>query len=140
MYHHILIPLENSAADATILEHIRPLARLTHARITLLHVADGFAARNQPAMGESDEMREDRAYLARRQNELTSEGFAVSAILEYGEPAERILETADKERCDLIAMSTHGHRFLNDLILGSVAATVRHRTHIPVLMLRALEK
>jgi len=140
MYHHILIPLDNSPADASILRHIRPLAQLTHARITLLHVADGFAARNQPRMDESDEMRQDRAYLAQRQGELASEGFDVSTILECGEPAEHILAAADREGCDLIAMSTHGHRFLNDLILGSVASTVRHKTDIPILMLRASEK
>lgn len=140
MYQHILIPLENSAADATILQHIRGLAQLTHAQITLLHVADGFAARNQPRMGESDEMREDRAYLERRREELAAEGFTVSAMLECGEPAQRILEVAERQQCDLIAMSTHGHRFLNDLILGSVASTVRHRTHIPVLMLRSTER
>jgi nucleotide-binding universal stress UspA family protein len=140
MYHHILIPLDNSPSDAAILRHIRPLAQLTHARITLLHVADGFAARNQPRMDESAEMREDRAYLAQCQTELAAEGFDVSTILECGEPAERILAAAERESCDLIAMSTHGHRFLNDLILGSVASTVRHRTDIPILMLRAGEK
>lgn len=140
MYRHILIPLDNSPADAAILRHIQPLARLTGARITLLHVADGFAARNQPRMGESDEMREDRAYLAERQAELAAEGFDVATILECGEPAEHILAAAERESCDLIAMSTHGHRFINDLILGSVASTVRHRTDIPILMLRSTEK
>jgi universal stress protein A len=139
VYEHILIPLDNSPADEAILTHIRKLARLTRARLTLVHVADGFMARNQKRLGldESDEMRDDRDYLAKRAAELEAEGFQVRAILECGEPADQILAIADREACDLIAMSTHGHRFLSDLILGSVAEQVRHRTGIPVLLIRA---
>ena len=142
MYKHILIPLENSSADETILTHIRGLARLTGARLTLLHVADGFMARNQEQLGldESDEMRADRAYLKSRESELAGEGFPVDAILACGEPTEHIVAIADREGCDLIAMSTHGHRLIGDLILGTVASEVRHRTDIPVLLVRAHRK
>jgi nucleotide-binding universal stress UspA family protein len=139
VYKHILVPLENSPSDEAILLHIRGLARLTGARLTLLHVADGFMARNQENLGldESEEMRLDRVYLERRQAELTDEGFAVDAKLACGEPANHIVDLAESEHCDLIAMSTHGHRLIGDLILGSVASEVRHRTEIPVLMVRA---
>jgi len=139
VYQHILIPLDNSPTDEAILAHIRGLARLTGGRLTLVHVADGFVARNQEQLGldESEEMREDRAYLAKRQAELAAEGFQVATILECGEPAEHILAIAESQGCDLIAMSTHGHRLLGDLILGSVANEVRHRTDIPVLLVRA---
>ncbi len=139
VYQHILIPLDNSPTDEAILTHIRQLARLTGARLTLVHVADGFMARNQKRLGldESPEMRDDRDYLGRRAAELAAEGFKVDAILECGEPADHILAIAEREQCDLIAMSTHGHRFLSDLILGSVAEQVRHRTGIPVLLIRS---
>lgn len=137
MYKHILVPLENSGSDDTILTHIRGLARLTGARLTLVHVADGFMARNQNRLDESPEMQQDRAYLELRQKELGGEGFDVHAILACGEPAKQILWVAETEKCDLIAMSTHGHRGLTDIILGSVASQVRHRTDIPVLLLRA---
>ncbi len=137
MYKHILVPLENSAADEAILVHIRPLARLTQARLTLIHVADGFMARNQHRLGESEEMRGDRAYLQQRKDELDKEGFDVAFILACGDPAKEILAQADALQCDLIAMSTHGHRLLSDFILGSVATEVRHSTHIPVLLVRA---
>jgi nucleotide-binding universal stress UspA family protein len=142
MYKHILIPLDNSAADQAILSHIRGLARLTGGRLTLLHVADGFMARNQDQLGldESDEMRADRAYLEARRAELASEGFTVDTILACGEPSEHIIAIAEREACDLIAMSTHGHRLIGDLILGSVASEVRHRTDIPVLLVRAHRK
>lgn len=142
MYKHILVPLDNSPTDAAILAHIRPLARLTGARLTLVHVADGFMARNQENLGlaESEEMRQDRAYLDRCQQELTSEGFEANSLLACGEPSKQIVEIAERERCDLIAMSTHGHRLLSDLVLGSVASEVRHMTEIPVLLVRGKAK
>jgi nucleotide-binding universal stress UspA family protein len=137
MYRHILIPLENSPADEAILRHIRPLAQLTQARLTLIHVADGFMARSQERFEESPEMTEDRAYLQKRQEELAAEGFQVSAILACGEPADEIVAAACREECDLIAMATHGHKFISDIILGSVASQVRHRTSLPVLMIQS---
>jgi nucleotide-binding universal stress UspA family protein len=142
MYRHICVPLENSPADEAILQHIRGLARLTQARLTLMHVADGFMARNQTRLGldESDEMRQDRAYLDQRRHELAEEGFEVDVVLVCGEPAVQIPSVVEELGCDLIAMSTHGHRFLSDLILGSVASAVRHRTMTPVLLVRAQPK
>jgi nucleotide-binding universal stress UspA family protein len=139
MYRHILIPLDNSPADEQILAHIRPLARLTGAKLTLIHVADGFVARNQKTLnlGESPEITEDRSYLQRREKDLCSEGFDARAVLALGDPTDQILATAEQGGCDLIAMSTHGHRFITDLILGSVASEVRHRTHIPILLVHA---
>jgi nucleotide-binding universal stress UspA family protein len=142
VYQHILVPLDNSPADEAILQHIRKLARLTGGRLTLVHVADGFVARNQQQLGldDSPEMRQDRAYLDQRRAELAVEGFTVDTILACGEPAEHIVAIAEREGCDLIAMSTHGHRLLSDLILGTVASEVRHRTEIPVLLVRAAKK
>ena len=142
VYQHILIPLENSSTDPAILKHIRGLARLTGARLTLLHVADGFVARNQENLGldESEEMRVDRAYLEECQAELVAEGFTVDSLLACGEPSKHIVEVAEREGCDLIAMSTHGHRLIGDIILGSVASEVRHKTDIPVLLVRAPQK
>jgi len=136
MYKHILIPLENTSTDDAILTHIRPLARLTNARITFVHVADGFMARNQKDLGVSEEMLDDYQYLKRRELEFQKEGFEVTAVLLYGEPSKEILALAEKVQCDLIAMATHGHRYLSDIILGSVASELRHSTRIPVLQIR----
>ncbi len=138
MYSKILIPLENAPTDQTILRHIRTLARLTGASLTLLHVADGWAARSQSQLDlqESEEMREDRAYLAGIEQELRGEGFTVFAVLASGEPANEIIRVAGEIGADLIAMSTHGHGFLGDLIHGTTADKVRHTVAIPVLMLK----
>jgi nucleotide-binding universal stress UspA family protein len=139
MYKNILIAIENSNADRTVLEHVQQLAKLTGASLLLVHVADGWVARNYDALAlrESEEMKEDRAYLARVQEELTGHGFTTRTHLALGDPATELVRVAEKEHVDLIAMSTHGHRLLNDIIRGSTADRVRHNVSIPVLMIKA---
>ena len=139
MYHRILVPVENSSYDERILEHVRQLARYCRASVVLIHVADGWAARNiqQLNLRESEEMRNDRDYIERLAAGLTADGLEAEALLATGDPSAEIASAAERERCDLIAMSTHGHRFIADLIYGSVANAVRHMTSVPVLLLRA---
>lgn len=139
MYHRILVPVENSSYDERILDHVRQLARYCGASIVLIHVADGWAARNIQHLNlrESEEMRADREYIERLAERLSTEGLDAEAVLATGDPSAEIAEAAEREHCDLIAMSTHGHRFIADLIYGSVASAVRHMTNIPVLLLRA---
>ena len=139
MYKHILIPLENSAADETILTHIKPLAHMTGATLLLVHVADGWVARNfqQLKLAESQEMRDDRAYLETRARELTKEGFTCDAVLALGEPSDEIIKLARERNVDLIAMKTHGHRFISDILYGATADKVRHAVDVPVLLVRA---
>ncbi len=139
MFRRILVPLEHSTTDQVILEYIRQLARACQASIVLIHVADGWVARNiqQLDLRESEEMKEDFGYLDRVSNELRGDGFSVEAVLAAGDPAREIAAAADRERCDLIAMATHGHRLLADVVRGSVASELRHITTVPVLMVRA---
>jgi nucleotide-binding universal stress UspA family protein len=139
MYHRILVAIENSAADRTIVEHVSGLARLTGARLVLVHVADGWAARNfdQLKLRESEEMKSDRAYLDQLRAELVAEGFSVETHLAMGDPATELIKAVEQQQVDLIAMSTHGHRFLSDLLHGATADRVRHLVKIPVLLLRA---
>jgi len=143
MYKKILVPLDNSLTDKAILVHIRPLAKMAHAQIVLMHVADGFGARlqDQLNLADSEEIKKDQAYLDSHCQELTEEGFQVKAVLVQGkEPVVGILDLAVSEGCDLIAMATHGHGFVKDMILGSVADRLRHKTDIPILMIRSAEK
>src|SRR5215475_5122553 len=138
MYKHILIPLENSPADETILTHIRPLARVAGATLLLVHVADGWVARNfnQLHLAESQEMMDDRAYLEKRVRELTAEGFSCDAVLALGEPSDEIIKLARERDIDLIAMTTHGHRFISDILYGATVDKVRHKVDVPVLLLK----
>jgi nucleotide-binding universal stress UspA family protein len=139
MYRRILVAVENSPADRTILTHVSELARLTGAQLLLVHVADGWAARNfqQLKLRESEEMKSDRAYLAEVRADLESRGFTVETRLAMGDPATELIKASKELGVDLIAMSTHGHRFLADLFLGATADRVRHLVRVPVLLLRA---
>jgi nucleotide-binding universal stress UspA family protein len=141
MYKHILVAIENSDADRAVLDHVEELARMTGARLLLVHVADGWAARayNELKLRESEEIRDDREYLARLCDEMLQRGFQTRARLAMGDPATELVKVAGEESVDLIAMSTHGHRFLNDLLRGSTADRVRHNVAIPVLMVRAVK-
>jgi len=138
VYQHILIPLENSASDETILGHIKPLARLTGAKLLLVHVADGWVARNfnQLKLAESEEMKQDRAYLEEQQRHLIDDGFTCEAVLALGEPSDEIIKLAREKDVDLIAMTTHGHRFISDILYGATADKVRHAVEVPVLLLK----
>src|SRR5918999_4086282 len=138
MYKRILVPLEHTPYDGAILDHVVRLARFCKAQVVLIHVADGFAARNghQLNLRESEEMRTDRDYLEQLCAELEREGISSDCVLAGGDPAAEITAAAEREGCDLIAMSTHGHRFLQDLVRGSVANEVRHSSRVPVLLVR----
>ena len=142
MYRKILVALENSRADESLLPHVRELAKQFHSHLLLVHVADGWVARNYEhlKLAESQEMKDDRSYLDSIAAKLTAEGLAVAAHLALGDPATEILRTAEREQCDLIAMTTHGHRLIGDLIFGSTIHEVRHKTTVPVLLVRAAGK
>jgi universal stress protein A len=139
MYRKILVAVENSAADRTILTHVSELARMTGAELLLVHVADGWAARyfDQLKLRESEEMKSDRQYLDDLQSEFSGRGLMVHTELAMGDPATELIRVAETEHVDLIAMSTHGHRFLADVLHGTTADRVRHLVRVPVLLLRA---
>lgn len=142
MYRNILVAIEHSDADETILQHVEQLARHVGASLLLVHVADGFAARHFEDLGlrESEEMREDRAYLEGLVARLNSAGLTARGKLALGDPATELIHAAQSEAVDLVAMATHGHRFLNDLIRGATVDRVRHELRIPILLVRAAAK
>ena len=138
MYKRILVPLEHSGYDAAIVEHVARLASFCKAKVILIHVADGWAARNvhQLKLRESEEMRDDREYLERTCSQLEQRGLSAECVLAAGDPSREIAAAAAREEVDLIAMSTHGHRFVKDVLYGSVANEVRHLSKVPVLLVR----
>lgn len=137
MYKTILVTLDGTPSDRTIIDHIKELARILHSKLVLLHVADGWAARTFGADAVSAEINEDRAYLEKIQAEFISADIPTKAELAYGEPADEIVKWVQKGECDLVAMTTHGHRFVADLFLGNTATRVRHSVGVPVLLLKA---
>jgi nucleotide-binding universal stress UspA family protein len=137
MYKTILVTVDGTPTDRAIIEHIKALAKLAHSKVVVLHVADGWAARQYGADAVSPEIVEDTAYLSRVREEFRNEGITTDAELAYGDPVKEIVRWVEKRGCDLVAMSTHGHRFLGDLFLGTTASRVQHSIRVPVLLLRA---
>lgn len=137
MYHTILVTLDGTPSDRAIVEHIKKLAKLASSRLVLLHVADGWAARMYGPDAVSAEIAEDKEYLAKVQAEFQQAGIAAEAELAFGEPADEIVRWVQQKGCDLVAMSTHGHRLLSDLFRGTTASRVQHSISVPVLLLRA---
>jgi nucleotide-binding universal stress UspA family protein len=141
MYKTILVTLDGTRTDRAIIEHVKELAKLAHSQVMLLHVADGWAARTYGPDAVSREITEDTAYLAKVRAEFESAGIHAEAELAFGEPVPEIIKwvkhKGKRKGCDLVAMSTHGHRFLADLFLGTTASRVQHSISVPVLLLRA---
>jgi nucleotide-binding universal stress UspA family protein len=141
MYKRILVAVEHSRADRTIIDHVQPLARLCGSTLVIIHVADGWAARayDELQLRESKEIREDRAYLDLIRDDLAAKGFTVETMLAKGDPAVEIIRAAQSGQIDLVAMATHGHRFVKDLLLGATVDKVRHELAVPVLLVKARE-
>jgi nucleotide-binding universal stress UspA family protein len=137
MYKKILVTLDASPADRVIIEHVKELAKLMRSQVVLLHVADGWAARTYGPDAVGPEITEDTKYLADVKAEMRDHGIEAQAELAYGDPTKEIVRWVKDKGCDLIAMSTHGHRFLADLFLGKTATRVQHRVSVPVLLIRA---
>ena len=139
MYKKILVALENGPADKSMLPQIAQLAARLGSELLLLHVADGWVARSfdQLKLAESEEIKSDRAYLEKVAAGLRAEKLTVTTRLAMGNPPTEILKMAEAEHCNLIAMTSHGHRLLGDIVHGSTINEVRHRTHIPIFLVRA---
>ena len=137
MYKTILMTLDGTSSDRAIIEHVKELAKLAQGRVVLLHVADGWAARTYGSDAVSAEITQDTAYLKKVRAELQGAGVPTEAELAYGDPVREIVKWVREKGCDLVAMSTHGHRFLADIFLGTTASRVQHSISVPVLLLRA---
>ena len=137
MYKTILVTLDGTPTDRAIIEHVKSLAKWAESRVVLLHVADGWAARTYGQDAISREITEDTAYLEKLRLEFRSAGIPAEAELAYGDPVDEIVKWVEQKGCDLVAMSTHGHRLLADIFLGTTATRVQHSIRVPVLLLRA---
>ena len=137
MYDTILVTLDGTPTDRAIIEHVKALAKLADSKVVLLHVADGWAARTYGSDAVSREILEDTAYLAKINAEFQTAGIPAETEMAYGDPAKEIVKWVQQKGCDLVAMSTHGHRFLADVFLGTTASRVQHSISVPVLLLRA---
>jgi nucleotide-binding universal stress UspA family protein len=140
MYKTILLTLDGTPTDRAIIEHVKQLAKLSQGRVILLHVADGWAARTFGSDAISPEITEDTMYLEKVRAEFLTAGIPAETELAYGDPPKEILKWVGQKNCDLIAMASHGHRLLGDIFHGSTITQVRHKTSIPILVVRGQKK
>jgi manganese transport protein len=142
MYNKILVALDASTADEALLPHIAELAKIHGSQLLLIHVSDGWVARNfeKFELAESQEMKADRQYLEDTAQKLRADGLKVETKLALGDPPREVLKAAESENCDLIAMTTHGHRLIGDIFFGTTIEKVRHASFIPLLVVRSHEK
>jgi nucleotide-binding universal stress UspA family protein len=137
-YRTILVTLEGTTTDRAIIEHIKPVARVMQSRVVLFHVATGVPAKYHGQEAGGKEVEEIRSYLRKVQDEFVGDGIPAEVELAYGsDPAREIVQWVLQKGCDLVAMSTHGHQFMADLVLGTTAIKVQHNVSVPVLLLRA---
>ena len=137
LYKTILVTLEGTATDRAIIDHIKRLAPAMQSRVVLLHVATGVPAKYHRTDAAGKEVEESKVLLGHVRDELAAAGIRAEAQLAYGEPAKEIVNWVQQNGCDLVAMSTHGHQFVADLVLGTTAFRVQHSLSVPVLLLRA---
>ncbi len=137
MYKTILMPLDGTPTDRAIIDHIKQLAAILHSRVVLFHVATSVAAQWHGSDAGGEQVEENRAYLDKVKAEFEAVGVPAEAELAYGDPVREIVKRVQEKGCDLVAMSTHGHRLVGDLFLGTTASPVQHHVNVPVLLLRA---
>ena len=137
MYRLILMTLDTTSSDRVIIDHIKQLARLMHSKVVVLHVADGWAARQFGSDAVSPEIKQDQDYLEAVRQEFLLAEIPVEVVLAFGDPVTQIVQWVHERHCDLVAMSTHGHRLIADILLGTTASRVQHSIDVPVLLIRA---
>ena len=131
LYERILVPVEGTATDTPVLDHIARLASLCGAEVTLLRVAH-FHTRDERA----SEVEDAESDIERAAEALRVRGVNVKTLLVAGEPGEVIVREAEELSADLIAMATHGHGWAKRLVLGSTAEHVRHHSSVPLLLVK----
>lgn len=144
MYQRILVPLDGSTLSEAVLPHAEKLARALNVEIVLLHVdvspAPVFDPQTSPFAPQPEEVKimhaDEKTYLKNMCAKLESEGLRATYLLRDGIVAETIMEVAEIEKADLIALSTHGRTGMLRLLLGSVAEQVVHQSKIPVMLIR----
>jgi nucleotide-binding universal stress UspA family protein len=147
MYNTILVPLDGSKRAEEILRHVENLAQRYHAAVIFLQVevcptVIGYDSiypmlEQQTIEHQRQEM---ETYLAALQGEFREKGIEARTRIVRGPVVEAIIDAAEREGADIIAMASHGRTGLPQVFYGSVAAGVLHRVDRPLLLVRSLNR
>ena len=141
MYKKILVPLDGSKLAECVLPHVKTIAAgVGVAQVLLLRVVEPLPAGTPPAVDfevvQEAGMKEARKYLAGIKAKLSKDGMNVETKVLAGRPAETIIDFAQREKVDLVAIATHGRSGLTRWVFGSVADKVMRSLSVPILLVK----
>jgi universal stress protein A len=131
IYKKILLTMDCSEVDGPIVEHVSALAPQNKAEVVLLHVVHAHSLDQDRALHNKAIIILD-ACLA----DLRAKGIEAHSIVKSGEPDTEILHEIEDGGYDLVAMATHGHTLIGDILFGSVSESLKHKISIPLLLLK----
>ena len=131
LYKNILVTIDCSKVDDVIIDHIIKLAKIHGSRVNLLHVIHSHTLDQNQCLSEKSQK-----YLDKYKKKFNKEKISVNIIIRGGEPENEIIKEIEDNNYDLIAMATHGHQHFMDFIYGSVSNKLKHKTKIPILLMK----
>ena len=132
LYKKILVTIDCSSVDDSIIEHVTAIALQNNASVYLLHVVHSHTLDQQRVLGERANL-----CLESYRKKLEDQGIDAHIVIRDGEPEKQILDEIKEKDYDLVAMATHGHKFIGDFLFGSVSKSLKHKIKIPLLLLRS---
>ena len=143
MYKTILVPLDGSKRAERILAHVEGVARSNEANVIFLQVIEPthyYIGAHGTVSGlelHNHQEKEVEEYLSALRGEFQEKGIKARSVIEWGPVVKKIIDVAEREDVDLVAMASHGRTGLSHVFYGSVAAGVLHRIDRPLLLVRA---
>lgn len=142
MINHILVPLDGSTLAECVLPHVVAIAPVTNARVTLLHVLQHAQTGNgNPAVDPVEwhlQKQKSEKYLEQIVDQLNKAGIlGVESVILEGKPANSVIDFAQNNNVDLIALSTHGNSGLSGWNVSSVVQKILLRSYKSILLVRA---
>jgi nucleotide-binding universal stress UspA family protein len=132
LYKKILITIDCSAVDDSIVKHVASIALQNNASVYLLHVVHSHTLDQHRVLSEKANL----CLEAHRKN-LEDQGIDTYLVIRDGEPDKQILDEIETKDYDLVAMATHGHTFIGDFLFGSVSKSLKHKIRIPLLLIKS---
>jgi nucleotide-binding universal stress UspA family protein len=130
VYKKILVAMDCSDVDDAIVEHVSALAIQNKAQVYLIHVVHSHTLDQERVLHKQAE-----TCLKSRCDTLQAHGIDSHIVIRSGEPDKEMLKEIEEKDYDLVAMATHGHSFVGDILYGSVSRTLKHKIHVPLLLI-----
>ena len=138
----VLIAIDDSTFSENVIRAVKTWIRHENTEVLVLHLLQPVEPVPPPEMAQDyapeleSEMQPARALVERIAGELRRSGFTAQSEVRIGDVTETVLDRAAEWHADLIAVGSHGHRRIHDILLGSVAESVARRAGCSVTVVR----